>query len=160
MLFSRRLFVLGGLAALSGCGFAPVYGPAGEATKLRGRISFEEPTTRAAFDFVSQLEDRLGRPQSAAYMLSYTIETDETGVAVTSDQSTTRFNISGRIQYALSDVATGALLTDGDVMNFTSYSTTGTTVATQAAERDAYERLMTAMADQVVSQLIAASNDF
>jgi LPS-assembly lipoprotein len=45
-------------------------------------------------------------------------------------------------------------VTSGSVDNFTGYSATGTTVATLAAERDAQERLMTILADQIVTRLL------
>jgi LPS-assembly lipoprotein len=44
----------------------------------------------------------------------------------------------------------------GSVDNFTSYSATGTTVATLAAERDAQERLMIQLADQIFVRLASA----
>ena len=40
--------------------------------------------------------------------------------------------------------------------NFVGYSATGTTVATLAAKRDATERLMTILADEIVLQLQAS----
>ena len=43
----------------------------------------------------------------------------------------------------------------GKVQSFTSYATTGTTVATMTAETDAYKRLMVILADQVVTRLMA-----
>jgi LPS-assembly lipoprotein len=48
------------------------------------------------------------------------------------------------------------LLADS-VSTFTAYSTTSTSVATTAARRDAQDRLMTALADQVMSRLLASS---
>ena len=49
------------------------------------------------------------------------------------------------------------VLLSGNVDSFTGYSATGTTVATRAAERDAYERLMTILADQIVTRLEAGA---
>ncbi|NSX53796.1 LPS assembly lipoprotein LptE [Parasulfitobacter algicola] len=159
MLSSRRAFITGAFAILAGCGFAPVYGPDGRGAKLRGQIEFFEPGDRNAFALVSQLENRLGRTESPVYQLSVSIALSTDGLAVTSDQATTRFNVIGTARYALRDLD-DKLLTDGTVKSFTGYSTTGTTVATQAAERDAYDRLMTALADQIVTRLIAASDGF
>ena len=48
-----------------------------------------------------------------------------------------------------------AVLATGQVDNFTSYSASGTTVATLAAQRDAEARLMVILADQVINKLTA-----
>ena len=47
-------------------------------------------------------------------------------------------------------------MTSGTVNNFTAYSATGSTVATLAAERDALERLMVILGDQITTRLFAA----
>ena len=48
----------------------------------------------------------------------------------------------------------------GEVSTFTAYSTTGSPVATAAARRDAEDRLMVALADQLVSRLLAGAPDW
>ncbi len=62
----------------------------------------------------------------------------------------------GTVAYSLRDLETGAIVTSGDVTSFTGYSATGTTVAVQAAERDAEARLMAILADQLLIRLLAA----
>jgi valyl-tRNA synthetase len=52
------------------------------------------------------------------------------------------------------------VLTEGDVNTFTSYSASGTLVATNASEIDAGHRLMRLLADQIVTRLIATSGDW
>jgi LPS-assembly lipoprotein len=42
------------------------------------------------------------------------------------------------------------------VDNFTGYSATGTTVATQASKQDAEKRLMVILAEQIITRLYAA----
>jgi len=157
----RRLFLLG-LAALplAGCGFQPAYGTGGVAEKLRGRVLVDAPDDRNGFTLVSRLEDRLGRAQAPAYRLSCAIETDTDELAITTAQEITRYNVIGRVAYTLTDAGSGAVLTQGTVDSFTGYSATGTTVSTLVAERDAYERLMIILADQIVTRLIAAAGAF
>ena len=46
----------------------------------------------------------------------------------------------------------------GEVENFTAYSTTGSTVETLAAERDARERLMMILASQITARLYAQAD--
>lgn len=155
-LVSRRSLLLGPLL-LAACGFTPAYGPGGSADKLTETVWVQDPTDKNAFDLVERLEERLGRPETIRYDLTYTITTESVGVGITGDNKITRYNIKGVVDYALTDRASGARVTGGRVQSFTAYSATGSTVAGLAAEEDAGLRLMRILADQIVSRLIAAS---
>lgn len=154
--FDRRMFLLGA-ACLGGCGFTPAYGPGGGATRLQGAIRMDAPATRPAYLLTRHLEDRLGRGTGARYGLSYAIDLNDSPIAISPNNVTTRYNVLGQVTYALRDLETGQVLTSGKVDSFTAYSTLGTTVATQAAEKDARARLMTLLGDKIVTRLIAAS---
>jgi LPS-assembly lipoprotein len=158
-LCNRRTLILGGAAlfgtALSGCGFAPAYGPGGAATKLQDSILADEPSDRAGFIFVRRLEERLGRGAPARYGLSYSIDFEERALAINAANVTARINVIGQLTYALRDLETDKVLSSGKVDSFTSYSATGTTVATSAAKRNAEERLLTILTDQLVTRLTA-----
>ncbi len=164
----KRRVVLLGIAALAGCGFTPAYGPGGSAGTLTDAVRVEAPGDRNSFAFVKQLELRLGQPSPARYALDYDISIQQDGVGLTSAQETTRYNIVGSVTFTLKDIATDKVLTTGRVNTFTGYSvgtvdttvtppSTSSTVSTRAAEQDAYDRLMVALADQLVIRLIAAS---
>jgi len=153
----RRTFLT--LAALSGCGFAPAYGPGGVAAGLQGTIRAADPNDKNGFDLVQRLEQRLGRPQSPRYDLGYSIATEEIGVGVTPDGSITRYTLTGQIDWGLRDAA-GALVASGRVDSFTAYSATGSTVAGLAAAEDAARRLMHILADQIVMRLTATAADW
>lgn len=156
--FNRRLFLLASsAAALSACGFTPAYGPSGAATRLQNTILVDEPKTRGGYLLTQNIEDRLGRASSPRYGLSYTITTRDNAIAITAANITNRFNLEGSVTYALREMNGGAVVATGTVDSFTSYSASGSTVATQTAERDARTRLMTILADQIVTRLIAAS---
>lgn len=160
-LSDRRTFLtgLGGLGALAlgGCGFTPAYGPNGAANRLQGSVLVDAPVNRDDYLLVQQLEDRLGRGDNGRYALGYTYVVVEERMAITADNITTRFNLVGRVSYALRDRATDAVLIQGGANSFTGYSATGSTVATLAASRDARARLATLLADQMVTRLIATS---
>lgn len=156
----RRLFLAGALAALAGCGFSPVYGPGGQAEGLRGQVLVAEPDDRKSFVLVARLEERLGQPDAAPYLLGYTIRTARQGLGITPDQATTRFNILGRVDYTITDRATRAVVSTGRVENFTGFSATGSIVGTISATDDATERLMTSLADMLVTRLIATAPDW
>lgn len=156
----RSFLLLLAPLALAACGFTPALAPdgasGGAVASIRGSVRADDPKDRNAFDFVARIEERLGRPSDARYALSYTIRTDTTGVAVTADNRTTRYDLRGALEYRLTEPATGAEIASGRVHGFTGYAATGSTVALLAAEEDAARRLMVILADQVVTRLVAA----
>src|SRR6056297_2561763 len=155
--FNRRLFLLGTATIVAGCGFAPAYGPNGPAQSLQGTIAVDEPDSRAGYLLTRALEDRLGRPAPARFGLACSVSLDTQSAAISASNVANRGNLLGGVTYALRDLETGEVLVSGKVDSFTSFSSSGTTVARQAAERDAQERLMTILADQLTTRLIAAS---
>ncbi len=156
------------LTLVAACGYVPAYAPDGPAGGLRARVAPDAPGNRNAFELVRQIEKRLGRATRPRYRLSYRIETVQEGVGVTPGQELIRYNVYGKADYSLRDIASGAELTSGSVDAFTGYSvgsvdtsatppSTNATIATDAAERDAYRRLMITLGDRIVTRLIAAS---
>lgn len=158
-LSNRRSFVAGflGLTALAGCGFEPVYGTNGSASGLRGAILVDEPKDRQQFQLTEQLETRLGRANGAKYGLKVTLTVKEEGLAITGSNDITRYNVLGVADFVLRDLATGQPVLSDKVNTFTAYSASSQPVATLAAERDATARLMTALADKIVSKLLINS---
>ena len=156
--FNRRSILA--LFALGGCGFTPALGPSGAAAGLQGAIRADNPDSKNAFDLVERLEERIGRPETARFDLGYVITTKAIGVGITPDNAITRYNLTGQVDWTLTERSSGARVAGGRVENFTSYSATGSTVAGLAAEEDAAFRLMRILADQIVSRLIASSGDW
>lgn len=156
-LSKRQALTLICAAALSGCGFAPAYGPTGTADKLLSQITVDAPANRDQQLLAQELENRLGRTGAGRYQFHYDLSYDEARMAVSADNTTTRFNVVGTVAYALRDNDRQEILTTGKVSSFTGYSTTSSTVATLASERDARERLAVILADKIVAQLIAAT---
>ncbi|AWD22070.1 LPS assembly lipoprotein LptE [Fuscovulum blasticum] len=152
--YNRRFLLLSPLA-LAACGFTPAYAPGGAATALFGTVRAADPYDRNTFDFVERIEERLGRPQDVRYNLAYSISTGVAGVGVTTDNQITRYNLTGSVNYTLTDAASGQRVTGGRVQSFTAFAATGSTVAGLAAEEDAALRLMRILADQIVTRLIA-----
>jgi LPS-assembly lipoprotein len=157
--FNRRSLLLMPLALMA-CGFTPAYGPGGPASGLQGRVSVASPGEKYSFDLVERLEERLGRPKTVAYDLTYSINASAAGVGVTPDNAITRYNLNGRIDWALVSRATGQRVTGGTVHSFTSFSATGSTIAGQSAQQDAARRLMRLLADQIVSNMLASSSSW
>ena len=156
----RQFLFLMAAMPVAACGFAPAYGLGGAASGLQGRIRVDDPSDKNGFDLVERLEERLGRPEAPVYALSFAIVTKPIGVGITPENAITRYNLTGSIDWGLTDTATGTRLTGGRVTSFTSYSATGSTVAGLAAEQDAAMRLMRLLADQIVTRLIATSGQW
>jgi LPS-assembly lipoprotein len=150
---SRR-FVALGLLALSGCGFAPIYGVG---SALRDMIAYETDDSVAGFRMRTRLEERLGQTTTPRYILAVTQTDSSAASAITTDGDTTRFNVIGTANWTLSDAETGAEVEVGQVRTFTGYATTGSTTATQAAATDAEDRLSVALADMIVSRVLILS---
>lgn len=155
-LYSRRSVIFLPLA-LGACGFTPAYGPGGTAAGLQGRVHIASPTDKNGFDLVERLEERLGRPEAPGYDLAFTITTRSIGVGITPADATTRFHLTGSIEFSVTSRTSGARVTGGRVESFAAYSATGSTVAGLTAEQDAAKRLMRVLADQIVTRLIATS---
>ena len=156
-LSDRRAFLLG-LAALpvAGCGMRPVYGSGAPALALRGGVAISTPDSREAFRLKSRIEDRLGPADRPGYRLDLNLTMSEVPVGVSTGQEITRYTLRGTAGYSLIDIATGQVVDQGEVSNFTGYSATGTSVATQAAEQDARDRLSVALADLIIARLMIA----
>ena len=157
--FNRRTFLTVPLA-LAACGFTPAYGPSGPAQGLQGRIRAADPTNKNGFDFVTAIEARFGRSKDPRYGLAYTISTQSVGVGYATDTTITRYNLKGRVDWSLTDRDSDSRIAGGTAENFTSWSATSATVAGQAAEEDATERLMVILADQIAADILAASLKF
>lgn len=157
---SRRSVLLGLLAssALAACGLQPVYGPGGGGGRLFGQVRPRDPDTPIDFIFNRRLAERLGPDDAAIYDLDYRIMIGVVSQAITPDEVTTRYSLNGTADFALTG-PDGAVVAQGRVSSFTSYSTTGTTISTLAAEGDARQRLGLMLADQVVTRLLAASTN-
>ena len=157
----RRTFLtLLATAPLAACGFTPVYGPGGAGNALRDRLRIEPPDTRLGFVLVSRLEDRLGRARAPTHVLTYDIATSDRGLAITGANDITRINITGTVTFRVTEGGSDVQVQAGEVSTFTAYSTTGSPVSTAAARRDAEDRLMTALADQLVSRLFAGAESW
>ena len=153
MLWSRRGVLLAALA-LAACGFAPVYGPGGTGTRLQDKVRTADPRTPDDFAFAGRIAERLG-PDGTRYELDWRLRIAVVPKAITPDEITTRYSLNGTASYVLTEIASGRTVARGQVSSFTSYSTTGTTIATLAAEQDAHKRLARLLADQVVTRLLA-----
>ncbi|MEY8828629.1 LPS assembly lipoprotein LptE [Sedimentitalea sp. XS_ASV28] len=153
-LFDRRSLLLMPLA-LAACGFEPVYGPGGGGKALYGKVRVDAPDGVNTYYLVRRLEEQLGRAADPVYRLAMVLEITIQGQAITASGDITYYSVVGSINYDLIEIGSGRSVETGSVTNFTGYSATGNTAETLAAQRDARERLMVILADQVTRQLNA-----
>lgn len=148
---------LGALVLAVGCGFRPVYGPAGSGAALDGATVVAQGGGQNDFTLARALQDRLGVPGDAPrFRLATSLSVSTEQVAVTTAQSINRFNLIGVVDYTLTDIGTGDTVHAGRVDGFNSFSAVGTSLAVRTAQIDATERLMVILADQVMLDLLAA----
>lgn len=143
---------------LAGCGFTPVLAPGGAGEVLRGRLAIAGPDSRLGFELIGRLEERLGRAQAVTHTLALNLTTTERDLAITGTDDITRVNVDGTLGFRVTDNATGQVVQADEVRTFTAFSITDSPVATAAARRDAEDRLMVALADQLVSRLLSAAD--
>ena len=113
-----------------------------------------------ALQTLHQIEARFGRSKDPRYALAYTITTEAVGVGFATDTTITRYNLTGRVDWSLTDTESDTRIAGGTAENFTSWSATSATVAAVAAEQDAAKRLMVILADQIAAEILAASVRF
>lgn len=143
---------------LAGCGFAPVYGPGGGGPALRGAIRAAEPRTDGTFTFVRRLEERLGRPETPRYDLTYALTTEQVALAIDRSDDITRLTIEGRLDWSLVPAGGGSPVLSGSEGAFTSYSAPASTISTIASRRDAERRVAIILADKVVTRLLGSAS--
>jgi LPS-assembly lipoprotein len=142
---------------LAGCAFEPVYGPDGVGQRWQGKIAVDAPNTVFGAGLRTRLIDVFGPVTTTQFDLAVVPQVAAVSATVTEDGDSTRFNLTGNAAWTLTDAA-GNQVADGLAQTFTSYSATGSTVATQTAEGDAQARLAVALADLIVQQVLSQGN--
>lgn len=153
--YTRRALLLGAVAVMAGCGFAPIYGENGSASNLRGKVAFDTPDTLDGYHMRERLQRRLGPTETADYQLTVRTTLSSSSVGIAEDSTVLRATLTGSATFSLVESA-GNVVTNGTVETFSGYSTTGNVVSTRSAEQDAHERLSIALADLVVAHILAA----
>ena len=144
------------LLGLAGCGLSPIYGGT---TMTLGQFAYETEDSVAAFRLRQRLIERLGETQTPRYVIKTTLDLTQRAAAITEDGDTSRLNVIGVANWSLLDARTGTQLETGTVEGFTSYSATGSTVATQTTRDDARARVGIILADMIVARVLLSLPD-
>jgi|GEM_PF-263904 len=150
-LYSRRKFLTAAFF-LVGCGYAPVHGINPKTKKLYTSVFVQAPKDRVEFELVRNLEKQFRKNSSNRYLLNYTLTIKEEKGVVSASQTLERYSLFGSLKYSLNDKDGGVVLTN-TAKSFTAYSATGTPLATERAKRDAQDRLMVILAEQVLTRI-------
>lgn len=163
------LTVLALALVLGACGFHPLYAvpgqPRGAMQRHMQAIYVAAAPERVGYELRNQLIDLLdgsADTRGASYRLSFTIQKTQEAIGVQSQQvgslkqtTITRYNDRLVVDYELSDIHTGAVLTKGTEIGLSSYNVLASPYATLAAEQDADRHSAADIADRVRIALAA-----
>lgn len=152
-----RAATLVGALALAGCGFEPLYDPAGPAAAVAGRVDVAVIPGTTGYRMRERLIERLGESGAPTHRLAVDLRLSQVGVALTEDDVTSRFDVIGVAAWKL--VALGgsvpALEEEERAVSGYSAPTSATTsaFAILSARRDAEERLALVLADRIAQRI-------
>jgi LPS-assembly lipoprotein len=157
---SRAAAALLLLLALGACGFRPLYGDAdrggaGTAPQLQ-QILVNPIPDRLGQVLRNDLVDRLspsGAPDRPRYRLSVAIATTKEGLAITKDESITRFNLRISATYVLYDAQSNTEVTRGISRTIAAYNVVQSQFATLVAEKDAESRAARELSEDIRTRL-------
>ncbi|GAB4539227.1 MAG: hypothetical protein Tsb0010_17670 [Parvularculaceae bacterium] len=147
-------------AALSACGFQPLYADRGAASapaELRAvRIAPIRQPEPVGFFVQDALEQRLASAvggEAPKYELTMRLREGRRALAIQIDSSVTRFNYTLSADYQLRDLQTNAVLDRGRSTATTSFNVVTSQYATLVGERDAQEKAAAEISAEIESRL-------
>jgi LPS-assembly lipoprotein len=154
-LAAQTLTIMGLTVALAGCGgFTPLYAAQGVSPKLAA-IEVAQPDGRLGFYMREYLEDSLARDggQPAVYRLAFANRELRVPRGITISNVASRYEVDLTTNYTLTEVATGKLVTKGQVQVNVSYDVQPQPYASLAAQQDGERRVAEQAADRVRIEL-------
>ncbi len=156
--------LLPAVVLLAACGFTPLYGEGAPASRMAGRVEVPVIDGEPGFALRERLTASLGDPALADYRLEIKIDLKRSGVALTEQDVTTRFDIVGTAVYRLVPTRGGTAAAAGVVRSVTGFSSpeseTSFAFASLSAERDAERRLAVDLADQILQRLALSAGSW
>jgi LPS-assembly lipoprotein len=161
---SRPGALLLALPLLAACGFEPLYAPGAPAARMQGRVEIPVVDGAAGFVMRERLTEHLGAATAPTHRLEIDLELERVGVALTTDDVTTRYNVVGVADFRLVPLAGGPPVLADELRSITGYSApvsqTSLAFASRAAEQDAERRLARLLADRIVERLAIAAGEW
>lgn len=148
-------------AAISACGFQPVYQQK-SADNVQSKYDFSSVAVsqinfgRPGQQLQSKLEDLLnptGKSSEKRYNLRVDVEKKREGIAITQEREITRYNLVVTAKYKLEDRETGKTVDEGTSRMFGSFDAVESDFGTYAAEEDTLARIMGELANNIQVKL-------
>jgi len=157
-MLSRRHILLAGLSALAGCGFAPLYAERenGAAEQELASVKINTIPDRNGQMLHNLLLDRMnakGRPGAPLYSLDIQLTEQKANVGIIKDSSATLAQLASTANYTIYDLKERKVLQSGRSRSFTSYNILQSDFATLSAEKDARERTLRELADDITTKV-------
>ena len=149
------LAVIGLSATLGGCGgFTPLYGAQGVTPKLAA-IAVAQPDGRLGFYMHEYLEDSLARDrdEAAVYRLDFANRELRVPRGITVSNVASRYEVDLSTSYSLTEIATGKVVTRGQVQVNVTYDVQAQPYASLAAQQDGERRVAEQAADRLRLEL-------
>ncbi len=157
----KLIFSLAALSLVTGCGFKPIYGSAGESN-----ISVELATIQVALikDRIGQqlhnlLLDQLnpgGAPKKPSYRLSVQVSESKHELAIKKSEISTRANLRFTARFQLQGLKQfAARAFSGRVSIVTSYNILSSDFGTLSAEKNARRRAALVLASDITNRIAA-----
>ncbi len=160
---SPRALALAAALLLAGCGFEPLYAPAGPAAAVSGQVDVGVIQGVNGFALRERLVERLGVAETVRYRLDVKLSFAKQGVAITEKDVTSRFDVTGTAVWTLTPVGLEAPTLSGEERATTGYSAptsdTSSAYAILSAQRDAELRLSTLLADRIARRVELAARE-
>jgi LPS-assembly lipoprotein len=157
-MWSRRALLAAAAAALAGCGFQPLYAEReeGEAEAELAAVKINTIPNRNGQILHNLLLDRMnpkGRPVAPLYALDIQLTEQKANIGIIKDSTATLAQLASTATYTLYDLKKRAVLQSGRSRSFTSYSIVQSEFATLAAEKDARERTLRELAEDITTKV-------
>ncbi len=148
-----RLLLIGFMAlGTASCGFTPVHAPGSKTSQALSEIIVAPPgNNRASYILVVNLEDRIGRNPDGNKVLQHGIRIRQQGFG-SFGRPFNRTQMIGKVRYRVVSLEDDRVLFGGTVENFVTFFTNDNNIKT-SVRKDAIERLMTILADQLTMEL-------
>jgi len=162
-MWSRRALLAAGAAALSGCGFRPLYGEReeGDASDQLATVHVNTIPNRNGQILHNFLLDRInpkGKPATPLYALDIQLTEQKSNVGIIKDSTATLAQLANTATYTIYDLKERKALQSGRSRSFTSYNIVQSDFATLSAEKDARERTLRDIAEDITTKVAVFLN--
>jgi LPS-assembly lipoprotein len=141
---------------LSACGFTPLYAVPGVAGGLT-HIQVVAPEGRVGFLLREDLDDAFGhaKGETPLYRLDMTLIQRRTAHGLTANATAQRYELDMRVEYTLTEIASGKVVHKGDVISNVSYDSADQPYAGIAARQDTQDRMASDAAQKIEVEIAA-----